>query len=373
MLRSRKNISDDLQSMSFIRLFVRESLTLHKLDNLLEANTADSIELGGGLVIDAVMRPMTRSEAVYFNKNNIVPNPIFVVTFTYDFNFVDLTADLQVNDTILKSYKINQQTIIPVYFNRALSLSNVQDGLLKLAGNVVKGSTLLDIDAVYNLKDIVNLDTLDKTQSGYMIELNLSTSTSFVGKTGREMEIPQEDPAGRPVLASDVLQNPSSYSLSLGYTAVGQYSRDPIERPCPEDEPDCNTLRPHYGIDITRTDGTTKGAPVVAPLDGISTLLAKNGSAGNEIQIKHEDGSITRFLHLDSFASNVATGKKVIAGNVIGYVGDTGRSFGAHLHFEVYPPGGNPNDGSTSMNPNEWLAAQEAWFPVTTNRTKYSK
>jgi murein DD-endopeptidase MepM/ murein hydrolase activator NlpD len=85
----------------------------------------------------------------------------------------------------------------------------------------------------------------------------------------------------------------------------------------------------HPGIDISSPTGT----PVVAPADGIVAVAAKRGGFGNFIIIKHKYGYITRFGHLLKF--NVRKGQRVKRGQIIGYLGNTGRSRGPHLHYEV--------------------------------------
>ena len=86
----------------------------------------------------------------------------------------------------------------------------------------------------------------------------------------------------------------------------------------------------HPGIDISTPIGTR----VVAPADGIVLSTALSGGYGNAIIIDHGYGVVSRYGHLDSY--NVRPGQKVHRGDVIGFVGSTGRSTGPHLHYEVW-------------------------------------
>ncbi|MBZ5686054.1 MAG: M23 family metallopeptidase [Acidobacteriia bacterium] len=98
----------------------------------------------------------------------------------------------------------------------------------------------------------------------------------------------------------------------------------------------------HSGVDI----GSSYGHPIVAPADGIVTLTDTMGGYGKTIMINHGSGISTRYGHLSGFA--VTAGQHVQRGDVIGYVGESGRSTGPHLHYEV-----RIND--TPVNPYKYL------------------
>lgn len=87
--------------------------------------------------------------------------------------------------------------------------------------------------------------------------------------------------------------------------------------------------RNHKGIDLAAPSGT----PVYAPADGVIARADWFSSYGNYIQIEHGGELQTRYGHLSGFA--VQAGQRVHKGDLIGYVGSTGRSTGPHLHYEV--------------------------------------
>ena len=60
-----------------------------------------------------------------------------------------------------------------------------------------------------------------------------------------------------------------------------------------------------------------------------------DGGYGRRVEVQHANGYVTAYSHQSRFASGVRAGARVRQGQVIGYVGNTGHSFGAHLHFEV--------------------------------------
>ncbi|HEX8516962.1 MAG TPA: M23 family metallopeptidase [Bacteroidia bacterium] len=87
--------------------------------------------------------------------------------------------------------------------------------------------------------------------------------------------------------------------------------------------------RYHYGVDIDLETGDC----VAAAFDGKVRIAKKSKSYGNVIVIRHPNGLETYYAHLSS--TNVEIGEEVYAGQVIGLGGNTGRSRGSHLHFEV--------------------------------------
>lgn len=86
----------------------------------------------------------------------------------------------------------------------------------------------------------------------------------------------------------------------------------------------------HAGIDIS----TPLGTPVHAPADGLVITTGLRGGYGNAIVLDHGFGVVSRYGHLDHF--NVKPGQKVRRGDVIGFVGNTGKSTAPHLHYEVW-------------------------------------
>jgi murein DD-endopeptidase MepM/ murein hydrolase activator NlpD len=85
----------------------------------------------------------------------------------------------------------------------------------------------------------------------------------------------------------------------------------------------------HSGLDISARMGT----PIVAPAKGTVTSAGVQGAYGNVVVIQHGSGLVTRYAHLQRFI--VKVGDVVSRGTVIAYVGNTGRSSGPHLHYEV--------------------------------------
>lgn len=93
----------------------------------------------------------------------------------------------------------------------------------------------------------------------------------------------------------------------------------------------------HRGIDIS----TGYGNRVLAPADGIVLSAGPESGYGKLVEIEHAHGIVTRYGHLSGFA--VTPGQRISRGQVLGYVGMTGRSTGPHLHYEVWLHGAPVN------------------------------
>ena len=86
------------------------------------------------------------------------------------------------------------------------------------------------------------------------------------------------------------------------------------------------------------------GTPVRSVADGTVIMKGNKGAAGNMIKVKHPGNLTSGYLHLSRYAKGLYVGKHVSQGEVIGYVGSTGRSTGPHLDFRLWR-------GSTPINP----------------------
>jgi len=114
---------------------------------------------------------------------------------------------------------------------------------------------------------------------------------------------------------------PTIRPVNGGYLNAGfGYRADPFDR----------VKRFHYGQDITVNNRT----PIYAPADGIVKSARYMGGFGKSLKIDHGFGYTTFYAHLSKF--NIERGKKIKRGDLIGYSGNTGRSTGPHLHYEVH-------------------------------------
>ena len=111
----------------------------------------------------------------------------------------------------------------------------------------------------------------------------------------------------------------------------------------------------HNGIDLVGKDYTL--AWEVAHSDGTVVAVRnncngfENGSYGNYVKIRHDNGYYTLYGHMAYNTVRVSVGQRVSKGQVLGYMGNTGMSYGGHLHFEVRTP------SDVRINPTEYLNA----------------
>lgn len=96
----------------------------------------------------------------------------------------------------------------------------------------------------------------------------------------------------------------------------------------------------HKGVDF----GVPTGTPIQAAGDGTVEMAGFNGAYGNYVRVRHSNGFATAYAHMSRIAQGMHAGKRVSQGQIIGFVGATGRATGPHLHYEVL-------QGMTQINP----------------------
>ena len=145
----------------------------------------------------------------------------------------------------------------------------------------------------------------------------------------------------------------TAYSSPVPMTGISVPSRMPLEGAAltsgfgMRTHPVLGGRRQHHGIDLAAPTGT----PVYATADGVVGRADWYSSYGLYISINHGGSMETRYAHLSRLA--VAAGDNVKKGDLIGYVGSTGRSTGPHLHYEVRVEG-------IAVNPIPYMVESEA-------------
>ncbi len=144
--------------------------------------------------------------------------------------------------------------------------------------------------------------------------------SELLGAIGSRLESVRDGVERRHALA---MATPSIWPVAGWLSSAYGRRRDPFT--------DVNDFHP--GLDIS----ADYGQPVLATGDATVVSAGPNGSYGNMVTLDHEFGIITKYGHLSRIA--VRTNDQVKRGDVIGYVGSTGRSTGAHLHYEIWMNG----------------------------------
>lgn len=174
------------------------------------------------------------------------------------------------------------------------------------------------------------------TQSAVETALNQTSARTRDGEPSSAVTS-QTAPATRERASTGRSRMPvPNYSIAARFGAVGAWSRY------------------HTGIDLSGPIGT----PVYAPASGVVTFAGYGGPAGwagNYVTVRHANGTSSLYAHMS--VTRVSVGQQVSAGQQVGAIGMTGRTFGPHLHFEVYPSGVRPGDVYSAVNPEPWLRA----------------
>ncbi|SHN91554.1 Peptidase, M23/M37 family [Bathymodiolus heckerae thiotrophic gill symbiont] len=159
-------------------------------------------------------------------------------------------------------------------------------------------------------------------------------------------------------------RNRSRYYDRYGYTLNSSFLRAPLKYKRISSKfqlkryhPILKTYRPHRAVDYAAVSGT----PVYSTADGIVKLKGWKGALGKVIIIKHGANYTTVYAHLSKYASNLRKGKAVKKGQIIGYVGSTGRSTGAHLHYELRYKGKRKDPLSYKLPTQKKISHTELW------------
>ena len=124
-------------------------------------------------------------------------------------------------------------------------------------------------------------------------------------------------------LRKSLLKSPLRFSYISSYFSKRRF------------HPILKVWRPHHGLDYVAPIGT----PVASIGDGKVVFKGWKGGYGNLVEIRHKNNFRSRYGHLRRFTKGLYVGKRVKAGQLIGYLGSTGLSTGPHLHFELHKNG----------------------------------
>ncbi|MFM9862457.1 MAG: M23 family metallopeptidase [Micropepsaceae bacterium] len=141
----------------------------------------------------------------------------------------------------------------------------------------------------------------------------------------------------KPLYRFTASDNSTDYFTAKGWSGKRQLMRTPIDGARLSSKfgmrrhPILGYTKMHKGVDFAAPRGT----PVMASGNGVVKLARWHGGYGNFVEVAHANGYSTGYAHLSRIARGIKPGAKVRQGQVIAYVGTTGRSTGPHLHYEV--------------------------------------
>ncbi|MGP5035434.1 M23 family metallopeptidase [Brachybacterium alimentarium] len=146
--------------------------------------------------------------------------------------------------------------------------------------------------------------------------------------TGIEVSAPEPEPEPEPEVDAAAAEGEDAGTAAA---STGGYIQ-PVSGPITSGfggrvHPVLGYFKGHNGVDF----GAACGTPVKASKAGEVVAVEYNSSSGNRVKVDHGDGVITGYYHLQGF--NTSVGATVQQGDIVGYVGSTGRSTGCHLHF----------------------------------------
>jgi murein DD-endopeptidase MepM/ murein hydrolase activator NlpD len=350
----RVRIGDTLASIA-----QRYGLTRAELMVANDIDNPEQISIGQILVV-----PVDRENQIKSNITSIIPtdrpSPVSTsnfattteITSTQENTVVETveeTNSRSTENTHLEKLNADIQKIRQEYQNN--SQNNAEYRPVTLANN---NQEAIQIEVPVVIDTTVSKN--DREQNNYS---NNTTQTQTNPTSGLNHRRKEEQIATN---SSDG----SNYNPSLNTPIGTQVEPDlpPLSSPeeyLPTNQPTANTFiwptkgvltsgfgrrwgRMHKGIDI----GAPIGTPIVAVADGeVITAGWNSGGFGNLVKIKHPDGTVTLYAHNNRVL--VRTGQVVQQGEQISELGNTGRSTGPHLHFEIHP------QGQAAVNPISFL------------------
>jgi len=157
--------------------------------------------------------------------------------------------------------------------------------------------------------------------------------------------------AEKPLYRFETKPGRSNYFDDKGHSAKRPLLRTPIDgarlssRFGKRRHPVLGFSKMHRGVDFAARTGT----PIYAAGDGVIVYRGRKGGYGKYIRIRHAGRYNTAYAHMSRYRKGVTVGSRVRQGQVIGYVGSTGRSTGPHLHYEILSNGRQVNPLTVKM------------------------
>ena len=222
-------------------------------------------------------------------------------------NYIQLTDKMNDVETVLENVEERDNNIYRIYFeSKPITIDERKAGF----GGINRYKKLDGYEFSSIIKDVTK--RLDIIQKRLIVQ---SKSLDYIGNLAKDKEkFLSSIPAIQPVNNDDLTRVASGFGNRI----------DPFTK----------AIRFHHGIDFTAPRGT----PVYATGDGyIERVDSRSSGYGKHIRINHGYGYVSLYAHLSKY--NVVKNQKVKRGDLIGYIGSTGRSSAPHLHYEIFKDG----------------------------------
>ncbi|WPY00960.1 M23 family metallopeptidase [Candidatus Trichorickettsia mobilis] len=372
------SIKNYISRTTFFSLIEPEELVYE--DKILTENATVTVKKGDTLKSILTKQGLTSTEIAQIikavtSKNNIAASLKIgqKISFDYTLNIIenddDLTAETRtLTKVIVVLDKINSVEIIKVDDNFL-----AKNTAIPLNKFVAKSSVIINSSFISALKDLgLGANNIIELVNAYSYQIDFQRQIQRGDKitviTEKFMtESGQFSHHGKVLYVSlklaDKEYNIYRYSL-LGDANYGFFSEDgkSVKRSLLKTPVNIVRVSSHYGNRKHPTLGFTKlhrgidfaapdGTPIYAAGDGVITEIGWKSGYGKFIQIKHSSNLSTAYAHASNFAKNLHAGSKVKQGQVIAYVGRTGRTTGSHLHYEVKIAGKHVNPMSIKTTP----------------------
>lgn len=229
-----------------------------------------------------------------------------------------LEAQLRANEKIIAEHQKNQENL---QLELDLKVANYELNTLKQKAAFKAEKETLISNAISELNERSEL--IKKIVGSIGIELPKDDKETPKSSGGLFIQKPEEE-------RDELLFLADKYLHTIRYLPLGRPAKGPVtSRYGKRKDPINKRTAFHPGVDIRGK----RGDKIYATADGVVLKAFKNGGHGNFVKISHKNGYTTSFSHMQAYL--VKKGEKVTRGQLIGLIGNTGRSTGPHLHYEI--------------------------------------
>ena len=306
------------------------------------ASTMDTVNIRAGLTLEAaIARPKGEAGPARLMGLSLRRNPFTAVSISRTF------------DGALRLREIEEQVRSEEAVGRGEIQGSLYDSAAKLGAN---GEITAQMVKLFSHK----IDFDRDLKAGDPFELVFDRDVTENGHTVETGELQYAEIKGVKFYRFQ-RQSGVEYFDELGKNIRGFLLRTPVDGAHMTSgfgmrrHPILGFNRMHQGIDF----GAGTGTPVLAAGDGVVVEAKRWGGYGNWLRISHGNGWETGYAHLSRYDKGVKPGQRVHQGQVVAYVGTTGMSTGAHLHYEIWRAGQRVNPSSTKVPQGTELAGAE--------------